>query len=145
MPIFNITDPNKDYVVCTDASKGGVGGILMQEGRMIAYESRKIKEHELKYSTYDLELTTIIHALKMWWHYLMGNKFLLMTDHHILTNYFRQSTLNDRQARWVNFLRGFDFEIKHLKDKENRVTYDLSRKVHYIYEVSFSEVSNYLQ
>eukprot|EP00253_Pinus_taeda_P005576 PITA_05576 len=65
-PILSIVDPNKDYVVCTDASKEGVGGVLMQEGKVIAYESRKIKEHEKRYSAYDLELTTIIHALKMW-------------------------------------------------------------------------------
>jgi len=63
-----------------------------------------------------------------------------MTDRHSLTNYFKQPTLNARQARWVNFLSGFDFEIKHLKGKENRAADALSRKVHYIYEVSFSEV-----
>eukprot|EP00253_Pinus_taeda_P013560 PITA_13560 len=97
-PILSIADPNKDYVVCTDASKEGLGGVLMQEGRVIAYESRKLKEHEQKYSAYDLELATVIHALKMWWHYLMGRKFLLHTDHHSLTNYFSQPTLNARQA-----------------------------------------------
>jgi len=87
-PILSIADPNKDYVVCTDASKEGVGGVLMQEGKVIPYESRKLKEHEQNYSTYDLELATVIHTLKMWWHYLMGRKFLLLTDHHSLTNYF---------------------------------------------------------
>eukprot|EP00253_Pinus_taeda_P011178 PITA_11178 len=70
-PILRIVDPDKDYVVCTDASKEGVGGVLMQEGRVVAYESRKLKEHEQKYSTYDLELTAVIHALKMWRHYLI--------------------------------------------------------------------------
>eukprot|EP00253_Pinus_taeda_P015686 PITA_15686 len=127
-PILSIADPNKDYVVCTDASKEGVGGVLMQEGKVIAYESRKLKEHEQKYSAYDLELTAVIHALKMWRHYLLGRKFLLLTDHHSLTNYFSQPTLNTRQARWADFLSGFDFEIKHLKGKENRVADALSRK-----------------
>eukprot|EP00253_Pinus_taeda_P020306 PITA_20306 len=97
-PILSIADPNKDYVVCTDASKEGLGGVLMQEGRVIAYESRKLKEHEQKYSAYDLELAVVIHALKMWRHYLMGRKFLLHTDHHNLTNYCSQPTLNTRQA-----------------------------------------------
>jgi len=60
----------------------------MQEGKVIAYESRKLKEHEQTYFAYDLELTTIIHTLKMWCHYLMGKKFLLMMDHHSLTSYF---------------------------------------------------------
>eukprot|EP00253_Pinus_taeda_P022460 PITA_22460 len=127
-PILIIADRDKDYVVCTDASKEGLGGALMQEGKVIAYESRKLKEHEQKYSAYDLELATVIHALKMWWHYLMGRKFLLLTDHHRLTNYFSQPTLNARQAQWVDFLSGFDFDIKHLKGKENRVADALSRK-----------------
>eukprot|EP00253_Pinus_taeda_P015904 PITA_15904 len=64
-PVLSIADPNKDYVVCTDASKEGLGGVLMQEGRVIAYESRKLKEHEQKYYAYDLELAAVIHALKM--------------------------------------------------------------------------------
>lgn len=71
-PILSIADPHKDHVVCTDANKEGVGGVLMQEGKIIAYESRKLKEHEKKYSAYDLELAAVIHALKMWQHYLVG-------------------------------------------------------------------------
>eukprot|EP00253_Pinus_taeda_P029605 PITA_29605 len=138
-PILSIADPNKDYVVYTDASKEGVGGVLMQEGRLIAYESRKLKEHEQKYFAYDLELAAVIHALKMWRHYLLGRKFLLLTDHHSLTNYFSQPTLNTRQARWADFLSGFDFEIKHLKGKENRVADALSRKVQCVCRLSFSK------
>eukprot|EP00253_Pinus_taeda_P011610 PITA_11610 len=144
-PVLSIADPNKDYVVCTDASGEGVGGVLMQEGRVIAYESRKLKEHEQKYSAYDLELAAVIHALKMWRHYLLGRKFLLLTDHHSLTNYFSQPTLNARQARWADFLSGFDFDIKHLKGKENRVADALSRKVHCLYEITFSKWENSLQ
>jgi len=143
--VLSIADPNKDYVVCTDASGEGVGGVLMQEGRVIAYESRKLKEHEQKYSAYDLELAVVIHALKMWRHYLLGRKFLLLTDHHSLTNYFSQPTLNARQARWADFLSGFDFDIKHLKGKENRVADALSRKVHCLYEITFSKWENSLQ
>eukprot|EP00253_Pinus_taeda_P012349 PITA_12349 len=127
-PILSIADPHTDYVVCTDASKEGLGGVLMQEGRVIAYESRKLKEHEQRYSAYDLELAAVIHALKMWRHYLMGRKFLLLTDHHSLTSYFSQATLNARQARWIDFLSGFDFDIKHLQGKANRVADALSRK-----------------
>eukprot|EP00253_Pinus_taeda_P010631 PITA_10631 len=74
----------------------------------------------------------------MWRHYLMGRKFLLHTDHHSLTNYFSQPTLNARQARWVDFLSGFDFDIKHLQGKENKVADALSRKVQSLYEISIS-------
>eukprot|EP00253_Pinus_taeda_P005649 PITA_05649 len=137
-PILSIADPNKDYVVCTDTSKEGLGGVLMQEGKVIAYESRKLKEHEQKYSSYDLELAAVIHALKMWRHYLMGRKFLLFTDHHSLTNYFSQPTLNARQAWWMDFLSGFDFDIKHLQGKENRVADALSQKIQNLYEISIS-------
>ena len=132
-PILSITDPNKEYVVCTYVSKEGVGGVLMQEGKVIAYKSRKLKEHEKKYSAYGLELAAVIHALKMWRHYLMGRKFLLLTDHHSLTNYFSQPTLNARQAQCVEFLSGFDFNIKHLQGKENRVADALNRKVQSLY------------
>jgi len=64
---------------------------------------------------------------------------MLMTDHHSLINYFKQPTLNAKQAYWANFLSEFDFEIKHLKEKENRVGDALSRKVNCLYEISFSE------
>ena len=81
----------------------------------------------------------VIHTLKMWQHYLLGKKFLLMIYHHSLTNYFKQPTMNARQARWIDFLSEFDFDIKHLKGKEKQVVDALSRKINCIYEVSFSE------
>jgi hypothetical protein len=85
-PILKIADPNEDFVVCTDACKEGLGGVLTQNGHVICYESRKLKEHERNYATHDLELATIVHALKMWRHYLMGRKFELRIDHSGLKN-----------------------------------------------------------
>jgi len=78
-PILKIEEPYKDFVVCTDACNEGLGGVLIQEGHVIAYESRKLKIHEKNYATYDLELAAIIHALKMWHHYLIRRRFLLMS------------------------------------------------------------------
>ena len=79
-PILRIDDHNKDFTVCIDACNDGLGGVLTQEGHVIAYESRKLKIHEKNYATCDLELAAIIHALKMWRHHLIGRKFMLMTD-----------------------------------------------------------------
>ena len=116
-PILKIIDPYKYFVVCTDACNGGLGGVLTQEGHVIAYESRKLKTHEKNYATYDLDLASIIHALKMWRHHLIGKIFLLMSDNISLKYMFDQQNLNVRQARWIAFLSEYDFEIKHIKGK----------------------------
>jgi hypothetical protein len=79
--------------------------------------------------THDLELATIVHALKMWRHYLLGRKFVLMTDHYGLRYLFDQPKLNARQARWMELLSEFDFEIIHIKGKENRVADALNRSM----------------
>ena len=65
-PILKIADPHKNFVVCTNACREGLGGVLLQENSVIAYDSRKMRKHEQNYNVYDLELATVIHALKMW-------------------------------------------------------------------------------
>ena len=127
--VLKIAKPEKDFVVCTDAYEQGLGGVLMQDNHVICYESRKLKEHEKNYATHDLELASIVHALNMWRHYLMGRIFELRTDHYGLKYLFDQPTLNARQARWLEILCEFDFEIKHIKGKENKVVDVLSRKM----------------
>lgn len=114
-------------MVWIDVCKEGFGGILTQEGHDIFYESRKLKEHEKNYATHDLELAAIVHVLKMWKHYLIGRKFELRTDHHGLKYLFDQ---NARQARWLELISEFDFDIVYVKGKENRVADALSRRVH---------------
>ena len=95
-PILKIVDPFKDFVVCTDACKEGLGGVLIKENFVVDYQSRKLKEHENNYYMHDLEIVAIIHALMMWWHYLMGTKFLLMSDNISLKYLFDQQNLNAR-------------------------------------------------
>jgi hypothetical protein len=95
--ILKIANPDKDYVVCTDACKEGLGGFLNQEGFVFCYESRKLKEHEKNYATHNLELAAIVHALSKWRHYLMGKRFELRIDHNGLKYLFDQLTLNARQ------------------------------------------------
>ena len=108
----------------------------MQDNHVICYESRKMKEHEKNYATHDLELIAIVHALKMWRHYLMGRRFELRTDHCGLKYLFDQPTLNARKARWMEFLCEFYFEIKDIKGKENKVADALSMKVHEMHAAS---------
>ena len=104
----------------------------MQEGFVIFYESRKLKENQNNYATHDFELASIVHALKMWRKYFLGRRLELMIDHVILKYLFDQPRLNVRKYRWLKFLCEFDFEIKYVKGKENKVSYALSRKFHVI-------------
>ena len=96
-PILRIADPSGDFIVCMDASKQGLRGVLFQNDDMIYYELRKLKEHENNYPRNDLELVAIIHALKMRRHYLMGRKLLLKTDNMSLKYLFDQPDLNARK------------------------------------------------
>ena len=89
-------DPDGDFIVCTDASKEGIEGVLLQNDHTICYESQKLKEHKNDYPMHDLELETIIHALKLWRHYLMGRKFLLKKDNMSLKYLYNQPNLNAR-------------------------------------------------
>ena len=100
----------------------------MEDNHVVCYDSRMLKDHEKNYANQDLELASIVDALKMQMHYSMGIKFELRIDHCGLKYLFDQPTLNARQARWMEFLCQFDFEIKHIKGKENKVVDALSRK-----------------
>jgi hypothetical protein len=77
--MLKIANPNESFVVCTDACKEGYGGFLSQNGNVIGYDSKKLKEHERNYATHELELVAIVHTLRMWRHYLMRKKFELRT------------------------------------------------------------------
>jgi hypothetical protein len=137
-PILKVADPDEDFVVCVDAHKEGLGGVLTQNRDVLYYESRKLKEHEKNHATHDLELTTIVHALKMWSNYLMGIKFELRTDNSGLKYLFKQTTLNARKTRWLEFLSEHDFDIKHIKGKENKGVDILIRMVHEMHATSTS-------
>jgi hypothetical protein len=88
--------------------------------------------------THDLELAAIVHTLKMWRHYLLGRKFVLMTDHYGLRYLFDQPKLNTKQDRWMALLSEFYFEIKHIKGKENKVANALSRSMRTIHLAAVS-------
>ena len=98
-PILALPQEDVGFVVYTDASRNGLGCVLMQNGGVIAYASRQLKDYEKNYPTHDLELAAVVHALKIWRHYLYGNQFELFTDHQSLKYIFSQKELNLRQRR----------------------------------------------
>jgi hypothetical protein len=103
----------------------------MQEGKVVACASRQLKKHEENYPTHDLELAAVVHALKIWRHYLMGNMCDLYTSHKSLKYFFTQIELNMRQRRWLELIKDYDVEINYHPDKANVVTDALSRKTYY--------------
>ena len=127
-PVLVLPDGNKPFTIYTDACGTGLGAVLMQEGRVIAYGGRQLRVHEKNYPTHDLEPAAIVFALKSWRHYLLGEKFELFTDHKSLKYLFSQKDLNLRQQRWMEFLASYDFEIAYTPGKRNVVADALSRK-----------------
>jgi hypothetical protein len=95
-PVLTLSDIHQDFVVFYDASRQALGCVLMQNEKVIAYASRLLKPHEQNYPTHDLELAAIVHALKIWRHYLIGNKCHIFTDHKSLRYIFTQPDLNLR-------------------------------------------------
>src|SRR5699024_9711969 len=100
----------------------------MQIEKFIAYASRLLKPHEQNYPTHDLELAAIVHVLKIWTHYLIGNKCHIFTNHKSLKYIFTQPDLNRRQRRWLELIKDYDLEIHYHPGKANVVADALSRK-----------------
>ncbi|GJW95871.1 putative nucleotidyltransferase, ribonuclease H [Tanacetum coccineum] len=127
-PILALPEGNDDFVVYCDASLQGLGAVLMQREKVIAYASRQLKPHEENYTTHDLELGAVVFALKIWRHYLYGTKCTVFTDHKSLQHILRQKELNMRQRRWLELLADYDCEICYHPGKANVVADALSRK-----------------
>ncbi|GJX54069.1 putative nucleotidyltransferase, ribonuclease H [Tanacetum coccineum] len=127
-PILALPEGNDNFVVYCDASLQGLGAVLMQKEKVIAYASRQLKPHEENYTTHDLELGAVIFALKIWRHYLYGTKCTVFTDHKSLQHILRQKELNMRQHRWLELLADYDCDICYHPGKENVVADALSRK-----------------
>ncbi|CAN6566578.1 unnamed protein product [Malus baccata var. baccata] len=128
-PVLRLPDLSKPFELHTDASDFDIGGVLMQEGHPIAYESRKLNNAEKRYTTHEKEMTAIIHCLRVWRHYLLGTPFIIKTD-NVATSYFQtQQKLTPKQARWQEFLAEFDYKLEYKQGKENVVADALSRRV----------------
>ncbi|KAL0553855.1 hypothetical protein IC582_007759 [Cucumis melo] len=128
-PVLTVPDGSGSFVIYSDASKKGLGCVLMQQGKVVAYASRQLKSHEQNYPTHDLELAAVVFALKIWRHYLYGEKIQIFTDHKSLKYFFTQKELNMRHRRWLELVKDYDCEILYHPGKANVVADALSRKV----------------
>ncbi|GKD58572.1 putative reverse transcriptase domain-containing protein [Tanacetum coccineum] len=126
--ILALPEGNNDFIVYCDASLQGLGAVLMQREKVIAYASRQLKPHEENYTTYDLELGAVVFALKIWRHYLYGTKCTVLTDYKSLQHILHQKELNMRQRCWLELLTDYDCKIHYHLGKANVVADSLSGK-----------------
>jgi hypothetical protein len=126
--VLAIPETGKDYTIYCDAPKNGLGCVLMQDRKVIAYGSRQLRPHEVNYPTHDLELAAVVFALKGYRHFLYGAKCELYTDHKSLKYFFTQKELNMRQRRWLELIKDYDLTINYTPGKANVVADALSRK-----------------
>ncbi|KAG7564135.1 Reverse transcriptase domain [Arabidopsis suecica] len=127
-PILILPDFLKTFEIECDASGIGIGAVLMQDKKPIAYFSEKLGGATLNYPTYDKELYALVRALQTWQHYLWPKEFVIHTDHESLKHLKGQQKLNKRHARWVEFIETFPYVIKYKKGKDNVVADALSRR-----------------
>nr|GFA91233.1 putative reverse transcriptase domain-containing protein [Tanacetum cinerariifolium] len=124
--ILSLPEGSKVFMVYCDASHKGLGVVLMQREKVIAYASRQLKIHETNYTTHDLELGSVVFALKIWRHYLYGTKCTVFTDYKSLQHILDQKELNMRQRRWLELLSDYDCDIRYHPGKANVVADTLS-------------------
>nr|GEX38163.1 putative reverse transcriptase domain-containing protein [Tanacetum cinerariifolium] len=127
-PILALHEGSEDFVVYCDASHKGLGSVLMQREKVIAYTSRQLKVHERNYTTHDLELGSVVFALRLWRHYLYRTRSTMFTDHKSLQHILDEKDLNMRQRCWLELLSDYDCDIRYHSDKANVVADALSRK-----------------
>nr|GEW16341.1 putative reverse transcriptase domain-containing protein [Tanacetum cinerariifolium] len=127
-PILALPEGSKDFVVYCDTSHKGLGAVLMEREKVIAYAFRQLRIHEKTYTTHDLELGSVVFSLKTWRHYLYGSKCTVFIDHKSIQHILDQKELNIRQHRWLELLSDYDCDIRYHPKKENVVVDALSHK-----------------
>ena len=127
-PVLTLPDESGEYDVYTDASLRGLGCVLMQHGKVIAFASRQLKPNEVNYPTHDLEMAAVVHALKIWRHYLYGAQCRIFSDHKNLKCLYKSNLMSGRQRRWLELMQDYDTNIEYVEGKANQVADALSRK-----------------
>jgi hypothetical protein len=125
-PVLTFTDITRSFGVYCDASHSGLDCVLMQDGKVVSYASWQLKKHEENYPTHNLELAAVVHALKIWRHYIIGYRCKIYTDHKSLKYIFTQSDLNLRQRQWLELIKDYDVDINYHSGKANVVANALS-------------------
>jgi hypothetical protein len=120
----------KSFSIYCDVSSQGLGCVLIQVGHVVAYASRQLRKHEAHYHTHNLELSAVVHALKIWRHYLMGKRCELYMDYKSLKYIFTQLNLNLRQRRWLELIKDYDLRINYYPGKANVMVDALTRRSH---------------
>ena len=128
-PVLKLPEFDKPFEVYTDASDRAIGGVLVQSGHPVAYESRKLNETEQRYSVHEKEMTAVVHCLRTWRHYLLGGTFIIYTDNVANSYFVTQKKLSPKQARWQEFLAEFDYTLEYRPGRTNQAADALSRKV----------------
>jgi hypothetical protein len=128
--VLTMPDIENPFSIYCDASGQGFGYVLMQNGHVVAYASRQLRKHEEKCPNHDLELTAVVHALKIWRHYIIGKRCEVYSDHKSLKYIFTQPDLNLRKRRWLELIKDYDLGINYHPGKANVVADALSRRSH---------------
>jgi hypothetical protein len=127
--VLSLPDFTKTFVLECDALGKGIGVVLMQEGRPLAFTSKQLSKRNLGKSIYEKEMLVILHVVDLWFPYLLGQCFQIKTDHQSLEYFLEQCISSPEQKNWVTKLFGYDYEIIYKKGKENVVTDALSLKI----------------
>jgi hypothetical protein len=127
-----LQDFDKLFEVDCDASGVGIGAVLNQGSRPMTFFSEKLTGAQIRNSTYETELYTMVRALQLqhWRHYLLHHEFVLYSDHEALKHFGSQATLSHKQAQWISFLEEYNFVLKQKSGAQNRVADALSRQAH---------------
>ena len=127
-PLLVLPDFTQTFEIECDASGIGIGGVLMKNGRPVAYHREKLDGACLNYPIYDKELFALVRVLQVWQHYLWPREFIIHSDHESLKYLKGQANLTKRHAKWVEFMESFPYIVKYKKGKENVVADALDRK-----------------
>ena len=127
-PVLTQPTPGREYAMYSDASRIGLRCVLMQDGKVVAYASRQMKPHDQNYPTHDLELAAVVFCLKIWRHYLYGEKCRIFTNHKSLKYLLTHKELNLRQRRWLELFKDYDYIVYYHLGKANVMADSLSKK-----------------